>query len=97
MSKDRTEKALSHEQMQEEVTVPDDLGKAMLDIIEKAKKYDALVQFHPNRSLRCSFCFKPDVEAKKLIAGPNVYICDECISLCWEVINDEISLEEREK
>lgn len=38
----------------------------------------------------CSFCGKPQSEAKKLIAGPGVYICDECISLCYEVIKHEL-------
>lgn len=38
----------------------------------------------------CSFCGKPQSEAKKLIAGPGVYICDECISLCHEVIKHEL-------
>ena len=38
----------------------------------------------------CSFCGKPQSEAKKLIAGPGVYICDECISLCHDVIKHEL-------
>lgn len=38
----------------------------------------------------CSFCGKPQSGAKKLIAGPGVYICDECISLCHEVIKHEL-------
>ncbi len=37
----------------------------------------------------CSFCGKSQHEAKKLIAGPNVYICDSCISLCMGILNDE--------
>lgn len=40
-------------------------------------------------SLRCSFCDKSAAEVKKLIAGPSVYICDECISLCNEIIDEE--------
>ncbi len=42
-----------------------------------------------NRNLRCSFCGKSQGEVKKLIAGPMVYICDECIDLCNEIIVEE--------
>ena len=40
-------------------------------------------------SLHCSFCGKGQKEVKKLIAGPNVYICDECIQLCNDIIAEE--------
>ncbi len=40
-------------------------------------------------ALRCSFCGKSQSEVKKLIAGPTVYICDECIDLCNEIIMEE--------
>jgi len=40
-------------------------------------------------SLVCSFCGKSQKEVKKLIAGPSVYICDECIDLCNDIINEE--------
>lgn len=43
--------------------------------------------------LRCSFCNKMQNEVKKLIAGPNVYICDECIEVCAEIIHDDVSFE----
>ena len=39
--------------------------------------------------LRCSFCGKGQDEVKKLIAGPAVYICDECIELCNEIVEEE--------
>jgi len=42
------------------------------------------------RELYCSFCGKSQDEVRKLIAGPSVYICDECISLCNDIISDEI-------
>lgn len=42
-----------------------------------------------NTSLRCSFCGKGQKEVKKLIAGPGVYICDECIDLCMDIIDEE--------
>lgn len=50
-----------------------------------------------NDDLLCSFCGKSQDEVKKLIAGPSVYICDECIQLCTEIIAEEYGQEkERE-
>lgn len=43
--------------------------------------------------LKCSFCGKPQDQVKKLVAGPGVYICDECIELCNEIIEEELSEE----
>ena len=45
--------------------------------------------------LRCSFCGKTQREVKKLIAGPSVYICDECIQLCNDIIAEEVEKDER--
>ncbi len=45
-------------------------------------------------SLYCSFCGKSQDEVRKLIAGPTVYICDECIELCNEIIAEEYEKEE---
>ena len=42
-----------------------------------------------NEQLLCSFCGKSQRQVKKLIAGPGVYICDECIDLCNEIIDEE--------
>lgn len=41
------------------------------------------------KQLRCSFCNKTQDQVRKLIAGPNVYICDECIEICSEIIDEE--------
>lgn len=41
------------------------------------------------KPLRCSFCHKTQEQVRKLIAGPNVYICDECIELCSDIIEEE--------
>ena len=41
--------------------------------------------------LKCSFCGKSQKQVKKLIAGPGVYICDECIELCNEIIEEELA------
>jgi 4-hydroxy-3-methylbut-2-en-1-yl diphosphate synthase IspG/GcpE len=42
-----------------------------------------------DETLRCSFCGKPQDEVKKLIAGPNVHICNECIDICNEIVADD--------
>src|ERR1051325_10763942 len=44
-----------------------------------------------NEQLLCSFCGKSQRQGKKLIAGPGVYICDECIDLCNEIIDEELT------
>lgn len=46
------------------------------------------------QNVKCSFCGKPQESVKKIIAGPGVYICDECISVCQEIIEDEFYEEE---
>jgi len=43
--------------------------------------------------LRCSFCNKSQNDVKKLIAGPTVFICDECVDVCNEIISDDVSAE----
>ncbi len=48
-------------------------------------------KFEDKKQLRCSFCHKPQDQVRKLIAGPNVYICDECIELCSEIIEEEFA------
>lgn len=44
---------------------------------------------YDEKQLRCSFCGKPQEQVRRLIAGPNVYICNECIELCQEIIEEE--------
>jgi ClpX C4-type zinc finger protein len=39
--------------------------------------------------MRCSFCGKPSDRVKKLVAGPGVYICDECVALCSQIVAEE--------
>ena len=46
--------------------------------------------------LKCSFCGKTQEQVKKLIAGPDVYICDECVELCNEILDEEF-LENKDK
>ncbi|MFW6007911.1 MAG: ATP-dependent Clp protease ATP-binding subunit ClpX [archaeon] len=50
-----------------------------------------------DKELKCSFCGKDQEEVKKLVAGPKVYICDECIELCNEIVEDELIDEEIEE
>jgi ATP-dependent Clp protease ATP-binding subunit ClpX len=44
--------------------------------------------------LNCSFCGKGQDDVKKLIAGPSVYICNECVDLCNDIIEEEVKSEE---
>jgi ATP-dependent Clp protease ATP-binding subunit ClpX len=46
--------------------------------------------------LNCSFCGKPQRQVRKLIAGPGVYICDECVDLCTEIVDEELEDEKVE-
>jgi len=50
--------------------------------------------YDKNNILTCSFCGKSQNEVRKLIAGPTVYICDECVELCNDIIAEEYELEE---
>ena len=48
--------------------------------------------YDDGKELKCSFCGKPQRRVRKLIAGPNVYICDECIGVCTSILDDELDL-----
>lgn len=47
-------------------------------------------KFDDRKHLQCSFCGKSQDQVKRLIAGPNVYICDECVVLCSEIISEDL-------
>lgn len=47
-------------------------------------------KYEDKRQLKCSFCGKNQEQVRRLIAGPNVYICDECVELCDEIIQEEV-------
>ena len=49
-----------------------------------------------NNNLTCSFCGKNQEDVKKLIAGPSVYICDECVDLCIDIIDEEVKSDDTE-
>ena len=55
------------------------------------RKSDMARPTDTNEQLLCSFCGKSQRQVKKLIAGPGVYICDECIDLCNEIIDEELT------
>lgn len=48
-------------------------------------------KYDETKQLKCSFCGKPQDQVRRLVAGPNVYICDECIELCQDIIKEELS------
>ncbi len=52
-----------------------------------------MANFDENKTVRCSFCGKPQNKVRKLVAGPNVYICDECINVCASILDDELSMD----
>jgi len=47
-------------------------------------------KYDENNQLRCSFCGKPQSQVRRLVAGSGVYICDECVNLCLDIINDDM-------
>ena len=51
-------------------------------------------KYAENKQLRCSFCGKPQSQVTRLVAGPGVYICDECIQVCLDIINDGVQSEQ---
>ncbi|MDF2590800.1 MAG: ATP-dependent Clp protease, ATP-binding subunit ClpX [Clostridia bacterium] len=52
-----------------------------------------MAKFEEKKQLKCSFCGKSQEQVRRLIAGPGVYICDECIELCQEIIDEEFDEE----
>ncbi len=48
-------------------------------------------KYDENKQLKCSFCGKPQSQVRRLVAGSGVYICDECVHLCMDIINDDIN------
>jgi len=53
-----------------------------------------MMESSDNQKLTCSFCGKNQEDVKKLIAGPSVYICDECVDLCNDIIEEEIKADD---
>ena len=81
--------------MLDEKTLYSIFEKSKYSIFEKAKKYDELIKFPITiKEVSCSFCGKSQSSVSKLVAGNGVYVCDECINLCVEVLNKEDSKKE---
>ncbi len=53
-----------------------------------------MTKFDDSKQLKCSFCGKPQDQVRRLVAGPGVYICDECIALCEDIIREEFAADE---
>lgn len=51
-----------------------------------------MAKYDDSKQLKCSFCGKTQDQVRRLVAGPGVYICDECISLCNDIISEEFAL-----
>ncbi len=66
---------------------PDDPEIALGQFVRGA--IDEMAKALPVAPLRCAFCEKTQAEVARLIAGPTCYICDECVRLCHEIIQDE--------
>lgn len=62
---------------------------------ETSERGDSMFKFNEEKGqLKCSFCGKSQDQVRKLVAGPGVYICDECIELCNEIVEEELGGEE---
>ena len=50
-------------------------------------------RYDDTKQLRCSFCGKPQSQVKRLVAGPGVYICDECVEMCMDIVNEAMKMD----
>lgn len=69
----------------------------LMELFKKAEKYDKLLVLNKSETLHCSFCGKRQEEIVKLIASPKAFICDECVSLCNEILEEETKEKEEVK
>ena len=53
-------------------------------------------KYDENKHLKCSFCGKPQSQVNRLVAGPGVYICDDCIQVCQEILKENYPEEHAE-
>lgn len=66
-----------------------------LFIVKTFSRGEKMFKFNDEKGqLKCSFCGKTQDQVRKLVAGPGVYICDECIELCTEIVEEELGTEE---
>lgn len=53
-------------------------------------RFNNMSKYDENKQLKCSFCGKPQTQVNRLVAGPGVYICDECIHICMDILNENL-------
>jgi ATP-dependent Clp protease ATP-binding subunit ClpX len=71
------------------------IQKDMHNSVTILVRSDTMFKFNDEKGqLKCSFCGKTQDQVRKLVAGPGVYICDECIELCTEIVEEELGTEE---
>lgn len=85
------EKLLTLQRLEDRLT-----GKINMAEYDVKKIDPAFVEETKAKGVRCSFCGKNQYHVERIIAGPNVYICNECVELCDEVLQD-VAEEEKEK
>lgn len=71
------------------------ISQALYIVLKFFQGVKDLFKFNDEKGqLKCSFCGKTQDQVRKLVAGPGVYICDECIELCTEIVEEELGTEE---
>jgi len=65
------------------------LSKVETEVAAKEKREDAATEVAESKELGCSFCGKKQNEALKLISGPNIHICNECIEICNAILAND--------
>ena len=55
-----------------------------------------MAKYDDNNEIRCSFCGRPQSQVKRLVAGPDVYICNECVELCQDIIAEGLAEQSEE-
>ena len=68
----------------------------MASLMRYLRADQILMENKDNNNLSCTFCGKGQQEVRKLIAGPSVYICNECVDLCNDIIEEEVKAEDEE-
>lgn len=63
---------------------------AIKTAFQKASLYDELIKHDFKKMLNCSFCGRSQEEVDKLIAGSGVYICNHCVGLCAEILDEKV-------
>lgn len=71
--------------------------KAFLELVDAGLADRQEEKEYAREDVECDFCRKKGVEVKRMLAGYNGYICDECVELCCEVLRDEFEQEQKEK